>query len=76
VKEIDRRIKTIINRDKSQISELSKIIEDSILSTKSLLNHDHERQMAGLVQIINRSDKWRICRWKRHESSSYEKVNS
>ncbi|HZD36825.1 MAG TPA: hypothetical protein VE130_16590 [Nitrososphaeraceae archaeon] len=38
-----------------KISELCKMIEDSIHSRKYPLNEDDERQMAGLVQVINRS---------------------
>ena len=38
-----------------RISELCKMIEDSIHSGRYPLGHDTERQMAGLVQIINRS---------------------
>ena len=38
-----------------KISELCKMIEDSIHSGKYPLNQDTEKQMAGLVQVINRS---------------------
>ncbi|MGH9987595.1 MAG: hypothetical protein ACRD8W_26935 [Nitrososphaeraceae archaeon] len=38
-----------------KISELCKMIEDSIHSGKYPLDHDDEKQMAGLVQVINRS---------------------
>ena len=38
-----------------KISELCKMIEDSIHSGKYLVGQDIEKQMAGLVQIINRS---------------------
>ncbi len=38
-----------------KISELCKMIEDSIHSGRYPLNQDTEKQMAGLVQIINRS---------------------
>jgi hypothetical protein len=38
-----------------KISELCKMIEDSIHSGRYPLDQDTERQMAGLVQIINRS---------------------
>jgi hypothetical protein len=38
-----------------KISELCKMIEDSIHSGRYPLGQDTEKQMAGLVQIINRS---------------------
>ena len=38
-----------------KISELCKMIEDSIHSEKYPLDQDIEKQMAGLVQVINRS---------------------
>ena len=38
-----------------KISELCKMIEDSIHSGKYPLNQDDEKQMASLVQVINRS---------------------
>ena len=38
-----------------KISELCKMIEDSIHSGRYPLNQDIEKQMAGLVQVINRS---------------------
>ena len=38
-----------------KISELCKMIEDSIHSVRYPLDQDTEKQMAGLVQIINRS---------------------
>lgn len=38
-----------------KISELCKMIEDSIHSGKYPLDQDIEKQMAGFVQIINRS---------------------
>ena len=38
-----------------KISELCKMIEDSIHSGRYPLSQDTEKQMAGLVQIINRS---------------------
>jgi hypothetical protein len=38
-----------------KISELCKMIEDSIHSGRYPLSQDAEKQMAGLVQIINRS---------------------
>jgi hypothetical protein len=38
-----------------KISELCKMIEDSIHSGRYPLAQDTEKQMAGLVQIINRS---------------------
>lgn len=38
-----------------KISELCKMIEDSLHSEKYPLSQDTEKQMAGLVQIINRS---------------------
>ena len=38
-----------------KISELCKMIEDSIHSGRYALAQDNEKQMAGLVQIINRS---------------------
>ncbi len=38
-----------------KISELCKMIEDSIRSGRYPLDQDTEKQMAGLVQIINRS---------------------
>jgi hypothetical protein len=38
-----------------KISELCKMIEDSIHSGNYPLDQDSEKQMAGLVQIINRS---------------------
>ena len=38
-----------------KISELCKMIEDSIHSGKYPLDQDMEKQMAGLVQISNRS---------------------
>jgi hypothetical protein len=38
-----------------KISELCKMIVDSIHSGKYPLNQDDEKQMAGLVQVINRS---------------------
>jgi hypothetical protein len=38
-----------------KISELCKMIEDSIHSGRYPLNQDTEKQMAGLVQVINRS---------------------
>lgn len=38
-----------------KISELCKMIEDSIRSGRYPLDQDIEKQMAGLVQIINRS---------------------
>jgi|SRR5215211_954729 len=38
-----------------KISELCKMIEDSIHSGRYPLDQDLEKQMAGLVQIINRS---------------------
>jgi hypothetical protein len=38
-----------------KISELCKMIEDSIHSGKYPLNLDEEKQMAGLAQVINRS---------------------
>ncbi len=38
-----------------KISELCKMIEDSIRSRRYPLDQDTEKQMAGLVQIINRS---------------------
>ena len=38
-----------------KISELCKMIEDSIHSGKYPVGQDIEKQMAGLVQIINRS---------------------
>jgi|SRR5919197_3994252 hypothetical protein len=38
-----------------KISELCKMIEDSIHSGKYPLDQETEKQMAGLVQIINRS---------------------
>jgi hypothetical protein len=38
-----------------KISELCKMIEDSIHSGRYPLNGDSEKQMAGLVQILNRS---------------------
>src|ERR687886_1034638 len=38
-----------------KISELCKMIEDSIHSERYPLDQDTEKQMAGLVQIINRS---------------------
>ena len=37
------------------ISELCKMIEDSIHSGRYPLGQDSEKQMAGLVQVINRS---------------------
>ena len=38
-----------------KISELCKMIEDSIHSEKYPLDQDIEKQMTGLVQVINRS---------------------
>ena len=38
-----------------KISELCKMIEDSIRSEKYPLDQDIEKQMTGLVQVINRS---------------------
>ena len=38
-----------------KISELCKMIEDSLHSGRYPLDQDLEKQMAGLVQIINRS---------------------
>src|SRR5215217_4931944 len=38
-----------------KISELCKMIEDSIHSGRYPLDEDCEKQMAGLVQILNRS---------------------
>jgi hypothetical protein len=38
-----------------KISELCKMIEDSIHSGRYPLDQDIEKQMAGLVQVINRS---------------------
>ena len=38
-----------------KISELCKMIEDSIHAGRYPLDQDLEKQMAGLVQIINRS---------------------
>jgi hypothetical protein len=38
-----------------KISDLCKMIEDSIHSGRYPLNQDTEKQMAGLVQVINRS---------------------
>jgi hypothetical protein len=38
-----------------KISELCKMIEDSVHSGRYPLDQDTEKQMAGLVQIINRS---------------------
>ena len=38
-----------------KISELCKMIEDSIHAEKYPLDQDIEKQMAGFVQIINRS---------------------
>ena len=38
-----------------KISELCKMIEDSIHSGKYPLDQDIEKQMAGHVQVINRS---------------------
>ena len=38
-----------------KISELCKMIEDSIHSGRYPLNQDIEKQMAGLVQVINKS---------------------
>jgi hypothetical protein len=38
-----------------KISELCKMIEDSIHSGRYPLDEDSEKQMAGLVQILNRS---------------------
>ena len=38
-----------------KISELCKMIEDSIHSGKYPVGQDIEKQMAGLVQILNRS---------------------
>ena len=38
-----------------KISELCKMIEDSIHSEKYPLDQDIEKQMASLVQVINRS---------------------
>jgi hypothetical protein len=38
-----------------KISELCKMIEDSIHSGRYPLGQDTEKQLAGLVQIINRS---------------------
>ncbi|MGC1133616.1 MAG: hypothetical protein WA941_12400 [Nitrososphaeraceae archaeon] len=38
-----------------KISDLCKMIEDSIHSGKYPLDQDVEKQMAGLVQVINRS---------------------
>jgi hypothetical protein len=38
-----------------KISELCRMIEDSIHSGKYPLDHDDEKQMASLVQVINRS---------------------
>jgi hypothetical protein len=38
-----------------KISELCKMIEDSIHSGRYPLDQDTEKQMAGLVQVINRS---------------------
>jgi hypothetical protein len=38
-----------------KISELCKMIEDSIHSGKYPLDQEIEKQMAGLVQVINRS---------------------
>jgi hypothetical protein len=38
-----------------KISELCKMIEDSIHSGRYPLGQDTEKQMAGLVQVINRS---------------------
>ena len=38
-----------------KISELTKMIEESIHSGRYPLNQDIEKQTAGLVQIINRS---------------------
>jgi hypothetical protein len=38
-----------------RISELCKMIEDSIHSGRYPLGQDTEKQMAGIVQVINRS---------------------
>jgi hypothetical protein len=38
-----------------KISELCKMIEDSIHSGKYLLDQEIEKQVSGLVQVINRS---------------------
>ena len=38
-----------------KISELCKMVEDSIHSGRYPLDQDTEKQMAGLVQVINRS---------------------
>ena len=38
-----------------KLSELRKMIEDSVHSWRYPLDQDTEKQMAGLVQIINRS---------------------
>ena len=38
-----------------KISELCKMIEDSFHSGRYPLNQDTEKQMAGLVKVINRS---------------------
>ena len=38
-----------------KISELCKLVEDSIHSGKYPLDHDDEKQTASLVQVINRS---------------------
>jgi hypothetical protein len=38
-----------------KISELCKMIEDSIHSGRYPLEEDTEKQMAGIVQVINRS---------------------
>jgi hypothetical protein len=38
-----------------KISELCKMIEDSIHSGRYPMGQDTEKQMAGLVQVINRS---------------------
>jgi hypothetical protein len=38
-----------------KISELCKMIEDSIQSGRYPLDQETERQLAGLVQVINRS---------------------
>ena len=38
-----------------KISELCKMVEDSIHTGKYPLGHDSEKQMADIVQIINRS---------------------